>query len=304
MRKILACVDGSDISGSVVRQAFSLAAANGAEALEILHVVDSKVESPLLTAESRYGIHPMADIRKAVQEKVEEYMSGIAKRDRVSCEVDVVVGNPYRTIVKRAGEEGVDLVVMGHRGQKGLNRFLLGSVAAKTVAYAPCHVLVLRSHGSEKPNKVLVAVDGGETSADVAAFGLDHALKVGAEEVLFLNVIEDLTEVSHTYWGAYTADPEYYARISRKARETLAGILDGITPTRNTGGVILKTEIEQGPIHATVIRVAESEGADLVVVGDRGKAGFEGFLLGSVSAKIVRYAHCGVLVYRTAHGAR
>lgn len=306
MRNILACIDGSDLSGPVVREAFTLAEASEAEGVEILHVIESEAESPLLSAEPERTADSVGDVRKMVQEKIEEFIGSVIDLDqlKVPYRVNVLVGKPYKVIVKRAGEDGFDLVVMGHRGLKGVNRFLLGSVAAKVVPYAPCHVLVLRSQESEKPRKVLIAVDGGETSADLMAFGLDHALRVGAAEVLFLNVIEDLTGISHAYWGNFTADPEFYARAAEKACENMGRILGDITPKRNLERVELKTEIATGRTHATIIRIAESEGADLVVVGDRGKSGVDGFLLGSVSAKIVRYAHCGVLVYRTGFGKK
>jgi nucleotide-binding universal stress UspA family protein len=177
-------------------------------------------------------------------------------------------------------------------------------VAAKVVPYAPCHVLVIRSESPETPRKFLIAVDGGEQSAEVMAFGLDHALRAGATDVLFLNVIEEVTEVSHYYWGAFTVSPDFYEKATQSAREALEGMLDELKATRNTAGCALRTEVELGRSHATIIERAESEGSDLIVVGDRGQSGIEGFLLGSVSAKIVRYAPCGVLVCRTGRKGR
>lgn len=52
--------------------------------------------------------------------------------------------SPAESIVKCAEEERVDTIVVGHREKKGMDRFLLGSVAAKVVAHAPCSVLVVR----------------------------------------------------------------------------------------------------------------------------------------------------------------
>lgn len=304
MRKILACVDGSELSGPVVRHAFALAEANQAEGVEVLHVIDSEVEFPVLSAEYEEAADPVGAITKVVQEKIQGLMGDVIDltESGVSYEVNVIVGRPYKVIVKRAGEDGFDLVVMGHRGLKGLNRFLLGSVAAKVVPYAPCHVLVLRSEAAETPQKVLVAIDGGEQSAEVMAFGLDHALKVGAREVLFLNVIEEVTEVSHYYWGAFTVSPDFYEKATQSSREALQEMLAKLKDTRDTSGIKLRTEVELGRTHATIIEKAESEGTDIIVVGDRGKSGLEGFLLGSVSAKIVRYAPCSVLVCRTGKG--
>jgi nucleotide-binding universal stress UspA family protein len=63
----------------------------------------------------------------------------------LTCETRVEVGaSPADNIVKFAEETKTDLIVMGHRGLSGLDRFLVGSVAARVVAYAPCSVLVVR----------------------------------------------------------------------------------------------------------------------------------------------------------------
>jgi len=39
---------------------------------------------------------------------------------------------------------GVDMIVMGSIGRRGMNRILIGSVAERVIEYAPCPVLVLR----------------------------------------------------------------------------------------------------------------------------------------------------------------
>ncbi len=303
MRKILACVDGSELSGPVVREAFELLEERETEGVEILHVVEKRGELSSLAGEAGEPEGPSPDALKRIEAQIGNLVAQVVDLDRtsVSYSIKVMIGSPYKVILQRSQDEGFDLVLMGHRGVRGMHRFFLGSVAAKVVAYAPCHALVLRSVKSERPSKVMVAVDGGETSAKVMAFGLDHALRVGASEVLFLNVVEEFPGVYQAYWGNMMEDPEYYEELSRKRCEEMKKTLAEVASSRNLEGVTLKTEVAKGRTHATIIRVAESEGIDLVVVGDRGKHGFEGFLLGSVSAKIVRYAHCGVLVFRTGY---
>jgi nucleotide-binding universal stress UspA family protein len=43
---------------------------------------------------------------------------------------------------------------------------------------------------------------------------------------------------------------------------------------------------------------AEDKDIDLIVIGTRGKSGFEKILLGSVASKVVTYAHCPVMVVK------
>ncbi len=57
---------------------------------------------------------------------------------------EVAVGHPAEQIIYPAEQDGVDLIVMGHRGQAFLQRWLLGSVTKRVISYAHCTVLVVR----------------------------------------------------------------------------------------------------------------------------------------------------------------
>ncbi len=51
---------------------------------------------------------------------------------------------PANNIIRKAEEEGVDMIVMGSTGLTGLKRTFLGSTAAKVVGNAPCSVCIIR----------------------------------------------------------------------------------------------------------------------------------------------------------------
>jgi len=57
---------------------------------------------------------------------------------------EVRTGHPAEQIVMMANEEKVDAIVMGHRGQGFVQRWLMGSVAKRVLTYAPCTVVVVR----------------------------------------------------------------------------------------------------------------------------------------------------------------
>jgi len=67
-----------------------------------------------------------------------------AGRDIPDMSVTLRNGSPYEQIVRFAEEEDADIIMIGHRGLSNLQRFFLGSVAAKVVAHAPCSVYVHR----------------------------------------------------------------------------------------------------------------------------------------------------------------
>jgi nucleotide-binding universal stress UspA family protein len=64
-------------------------------------------------------------------------------------------------------------------------------------------------------------------------------------------------------------------------------------------GVDAKTVIEPGEAGEALIRVADREGVDLMVVGNRGMTGASRFLLGSVPNKVSHHAPCDLLIVHT-----
>lgn len=69
----------------------------------------------------------------------------------VAVEALVQVGIPFRQIIETAGNEGVDLIIMGTHGRTGVQHLMLGSVAERVVRLAPCPVLVTRKTHSDAP---------------------------------------------------------------------------------------------------------------------------------------------------------
>jgi nucleotide-binding universal stress UspA family protein len=64
-------------------------------------------------------------------------------------------------------------------------------------------------------------------------------------------------------------------------------------------GVDVKTFAREGDPADAILDVAEEEGADLIVVGNKGMTGAKRFLLGSVPNKVSHHAPCSVLIIRT-----
>ena len=62
----------------------------------------------------------------------------------VPCEYRLTMGDPAGEVVRIAGDEGCEMIVMGTHGRTGLSRLLMGSVAEQIVRRAPCAVLIYR----------------------------------------------------------------------------------------------------------------------------------------------------------------
>ena len=63
-------------------------------------------------------------------------------------------------------------------------------------------------------------------------------------------------------------------------------------------GIELETEVVVGHPAEQIIHRAETAHADLIILGHRGKTAFKRFVIGSISEKVLRYAHCPVMVVR------
>jgi nucleotide-binding universal stress UspA family protein len=143
----------------------------------------------------------------------------------------------------------------------------------------------------QAPPAVVVGVDGSPASKDALRWAADYARITGAP----------LRVVSAWHWpvsvvGALPVpegfDPMQDAQTSLEA--DVSDVL-GAAP-----GIALTTEVVGGA--AAAILIEESQNASLLVVGSRGRGGFAGLLLGSVSEHCTRYAACPVVVVRH-HGA-
>jgi nucleotide-binding universal stress UspA family protein len=138
--KMLLAVDPFGGSEKVLVEAVKQAKQQGA-ALVILAVAET-------FQDTEHAYEDLAGASEALFAQVRrnaEEVKLAAIRQGVTPTILVEAGpSPAQHILDCAGQEKVDLIIMGHREKKGLDRFLLGSVASKVIAHAQCSVLVVR----------------------------------------------------------------------------------------------------------------------------------------------------------------
>jgi len=143
--------------------------------------------------------------------------------------------------------------------------------------------------------KIVVCVDGSECSNHAAQTAVDVAWKFGAEVVL-LNVCS-LSPAMAPYVLVPEAMPNITG-IQEYMEDAQQGVLSDAKQLFDRQGVSLRIRAESGQPVETIIKVADDERADLVVVGSRGLGGFQRLMLGSVSDGVLHHSHCPVLVVR------
>ena len=135
-QRILLAYDGSPDGREALAQAKSLASASGAT-VHLLAIIDLS-ENMLIVD----GMVFAPDNQRYVMQSVLD--AGAKRLQGVGCTStnDVRYGNPAEQIVLTAREMNADLIVVGHRDQGTLARWLNGSVGASILHHPPCSVLI------------------------------------------------------------------------------------------------------------------------------------------------------------------
>jgi len=135
-RKILVAYDASKQAEAAFACALEIAARFGAEMFVV------SVARPPEPA-TRVELDAVIDAAKAHYEERFVVLREAAAKKGVLLRSEVKVGHPAEQIVIAAERESADLIVMGRRGKTMIERWMLGSVSARVLAYAHYPVLVL-----------------------------------------------------------------------------------------------------------------------------------------------------------------
>jgi nucleotide-binding universal stress UspA family protein len=236
----------------------------------------------------------VAEFEQAVEARVRADAAEAAQATGVSgvpVLVEVRYGHPARSLMAAAGDDAV--LVVGSRGTGGLRGLLVGSVSQQCAQYADCPVVVVRGDvpGERVPElrRVVVGVDGSDSS--VAAARLASA-EAGLRDA-GLHVVHAWADTVSGYGGLPWVVPD--TTLAEQAQATLRESLRAAGLDASPGDRV-RAEVREGIDWDVLLDVAE--GADLLVVGSRGRAGWAGLLLGSVGLHAVTAAPCPVLVVR------
>ena len=199
--------------------------------------------------------------------------------------------------------ESASLIVVGSRGDGGFGGLSIGSIAAQTAAYA-----TLSGHGHPAGQVDEHPDDAGGDRRPAAGPVLVGGRRIGARRGRPAVRASRRPACAGSRWSACTSggtrprsaiapenvDPVRQRRLGRRGR---AGRRRG---DRGLVGPSIPTSpVEQRTIQAantSYALIEESVAAGLVVVGCRGRGGFAGLVLGSVSRDLVGHAHAPVAV--------
>ena len=136
--------------------------------------------------------------------------------------------------------------------------------------------------------KILVGTDGSDSAAKAVKHATELATSMGAELVLVHAFPAPRTDVGSTF-GRTDAYPglEIGQAVLRDAEKHFGK------------KVKIKSVLREGDPAEGLIDVAEEEGVDLIIVGNKGMTGAKRFLLGSVPNQVSHHAPCAVMIVHT-----
>ncbi|MEN3584225.1 universal stress protein [Streptomyces sp. ZYX-F-203] len=185
------------------------------------------------------------------------------------------------------------LAVVGGRGLNGFSELLLGSTAVHLAAHGHCPLVVVRGR-PDPSGPVVLAVDGSPAGQAAVEFAFAEAALRKAPLVA-LHVWNTWNE--RAYAGPGDPLAAVVADIDR-IREAEGDLLEeALTQARAAHPEVeVETRLVQARVRNTLIETSRE--ARLMVAGTRGRGGFTGLLLGSVSQALLHHAHCPVAVVR------
>jgi nucleotide-binding universal stress UspA family protein len=137
IRKILLGYDGSESANKAFDFAANLARTFGAE----LHIL--AVARPPEFGDDVETRAVVDNSRRHYEQVLRSARAKLAQQP-FNTHFQVVIGHPAEQLVRYAEANGIDHIVVGHRGHTLFERWLIGSVARQVIAYAHCAVTVVR----------------------------------------------------------------------------------------------------------------------------------------------------------------
>ena len=294
--KILIAMDGSESSEGAAKFLTGLNFSADDE-ISALHVISW---TPILNEwEALY--ENFAVIREKVVPKILDSATGILKATGAKVSGMSADGIPDKEIINSSVDSGADLIVMGARGLRGLESYIVGSVTKAVAVMSHKPVLAVKPPQWERAGglKVLFATDGSEHSIAMAKTIASLPFP-GDTEVMVLSVISSsLTDIPERF--AVEINDRVKNIVAAK-RETEFGEAEKILDEAIglLGGKFNKVgkQIKQGDPSEEILKAAEEMKADIIAVGSSGMSGIKG-MLGSVSRYVLNHSTCSILIGKT-----
>jgi len=298
--RIVVGYDGSASSKLALDWAVETAQEMGAR-LAIVHGVS-------MAATTTYPAMDYAAAQPYIESAAQQLVAEGAARAGTTLETERIatqywMGSPAGQIIEESKD--ADLVVVGTRGRGRVLGGLLGSTSYSVAAHAHCPVVIVRGPAGSDDDEdlpapthpgsghpVIAASDGSEPSERAVDAAAAVAVRTGAP----LHIIRVIQPIGPNAWVFAEGGNDLV-----DDRAVLAGAersLDEVAQAVSTKHPDLEVTTQALLGDPGSVIAEQGDDAGLIAVGSRGRGGFAGMLLGSVSHRVIHEALCPVMVIR------
>jgi nucleotide-binding universal stress UspA family protein len=141
--------------------------------------------------------------------------------------------------------------------------------------------------------RILHATDFSPASEPALEDAVDFA-KQNDAELLVVHVIEPVRYVAGEEFGG----PELYVKLEQITDQNAQASMNKLLEKVQSQNVKARGMLLKGVAHEQIVNAAESEKADMIVIGTHGRTGFSKLFMGSVAGRVISTALCPVLTVR------
>jgi len=291
-KPIVVGVDFSPCSAVALGQALRLGRLSHAP-VRAVHAVDTIVgvlqDAPISSYQAGIREAVTADAARAWK----EFAADIPGASEVP--FDVELDSRTRGILALAARHSAQLLVLGAFGDRKPD-VGFGTVATSCVRHAHCDVLLVRDTQRTPFQRIVVGIDFSANSQRA----LEGAVRLARQDGAALHVVHcfeapwrRLHYRSPTPLTAPGAQAQFRLTLAQELRDFSAAAL------RDAGTVGVEFELVDATTHRSgLVAHVEKVGADLVVLGTRGRSNLRDILLGSTAEKVLAESHCSVFAVR------
>lgn len=290
MDRILLPTDFSVGAEQAAQHALFLAREHGST-LHLLHVMSPPTPGPLLSHEVIQELE-----QDAYAQLTRIYTA--SETNAVQVHLAIEQGEAEAPVILHYAEDhAIDLIVMGTHGRRGIERLVMGSVTEEVVREARQPVFAVRQRDDPFPaqplRRILVPLDLSQHSQPALA----HAQKLAAgysARIDLLHVVEDLP-LPGIYGAVAHPLPEITPDFEKRVRQELKRRAEEVPGP----DVEVACHVGRGHAAGSILDFAEEHNTDLIVLTSHGRTGFDRFMLGSVTEKVMRRARCPVYIVKS-----
>jgi nucleotide-binding universal stress UspA family protein len=293
INKILWATDGSKISQDALNWARLFAKSFGAEiiGIHVLKPIDKKIYQ---IAGRKLDMKDLMERELGNWFKRFDEICAVLKKEKTGFKHLVVEHHkPYEKIIQVADQEDASLIVMGKRGVSLKDKTQVGSNTLKVLQGSRVPVLAVKGKQTKtlpKIKKILVPLDISEKFSSA----LDYALSLGEQlgAALTVTYVEQL--FSYPYEFPITVLDEMREMYDNQLKKRVDELC-----TQFESKLRIKHKVVEAITPSLgIIRFAEREKSDLIIMNTHGRKGLKKLFLGSVAEKIIYEAPCSILALR------